>query len=91
MQTVDPQEYRKRIDRITDLFAKMIEHADQQSLVRCPYKNRSNQCTAQFGCRYRRPAQQHGGLPICVSDDQLDYRSAWELDGSTIPREMGKP
>ena len=83
MQKVDPAEYQKRIDRITRLFADMVQHADQQSLLRCPYKNRFDQCTAQFGCRYRRPPRQSGDLPICISDDKLDYRSAWETDGAT--------
>jgi hypothetical protein len=90
MQTVDPAQFQKRIDRITRMFEKMIEHADEQSLVRCPYKNRFDQCTAQFGCRYRRPANQAGALPICTSDDKLDYRPAWEMDGAT-PVQVQKP
>jgi len=80
MQRIDPAEFQERLERISAIFANMVNHADQQSLIRCPYKNRFNQCTAKFGCRYKRRANDPMGLPICTSDDQLDYRSAWESD-----------
>ena len=51
MRKIDPEEYRKRLDKITELFADMVVHADTLSTMRCPYKNRFDQCTAQFGCR----------------------------------------
>ena len=78
MGKIDPEEYRKRLDRITELFAGMVSHADELSTMRCPYKNRFDQCTAKFGCQNKRKPLAAGQLPICVSDDKLDYRKAWQ-------------
>ncbi len=78
MQKIDPQQLRKRLDQITELFAAMVTHADHQSTWRCPYKNRFDQCTAQFGCRNKRKPQGADLLPRCAGDDKLDYRKAWD-------------
>ena len=78
MERIDPRDYQKRLDRITELFAAMVRHADELSRMRCPYKNRLDQCTASFGCRNKRRPAAAGGLPSCVGDDKLDYRGAWE-------------
>ena len=51
MQKIDKHEYQKRLDRMTEIFSGMIQHADELSANRCPYKNRFDQCTAKFGCR----------------------------------------
>ena len=82
MQKIDKDEYHKRLNQITELFADMVTHADELSRQRCPYKNRLDQCTAQFGCRNKRKPQAPGNLPMCASDDKLDYRSAWETERS---------
>ena len=78
MQKIDKAEYQKRLDRISSIFADMMRHADKQSAERCPYKNRFDQCTAQFGCRNQRKSDVAGEPFLCVGDDKLDYRSAWE-------------
>jgi hypothetical protein len=78
MQKIDQEEYRKRLDQVTQLFASIMIHADNLSTLRCPYKNRFDQCTAQFGCRNKRKPRVQGELPVCAGDDRLDYRSAWE-------------
>lgn len=83
MQKIDPEQYQKRLNHITELFASMVIHADELSKSRCPYKNRLDQCTASFGCRNKRKSSEAGSLPICVGDDQLDYRSAWETERGT--------
>ena len=54
MEKVDQAEYEKRLKRISDIFSDMVVHADEQALTRCPYKNKFDQCTAQFGCRNKR-------------------------------------
>ena len=72
------EEFQKRLDQINELFAMIVTHADRQSLWRCPYKNRLDQCTAHFGCRNKRKALEEGQLPVCSGDDKLDYRPAWE-------------
>ncbi|MEO7649411.1 MAG: hypothetical protein ABIZ80_03010 [Bryobacteraceae bacterium] len=78
MQKIDRAEYQKRLDRLSEILMGIAEHATEVSKGRCPYKNRNSECTAQFGCRNKRKPLGIGGLPICVSDDKLDYRSAWE-------------
>ncbi|MBM3802994.1 MAG: hypothetical protein FJW26_11895 [Acidimicrobiia bacterium] len=72
------EELQQRLDRISNLFASIVAHADEQSTWRCPYKNRFDRCTAQFGCRNKRKAGAAGELPLCIGDDKLDYRPAWE-------------
>ena len=78
MQKIEPEEYQRRLDRIAELFADMVVHADELSTRRCPYKNRLDQCTARFGCRNKRNPLGPGQLPVCASDDKLDYRGAWQ-------------
>jgi hypothetical protein len=78
MQKPGKEEIQTRLDQITGLFAAMVSHADLQSTWRCPYKNRFDQCTAQFGCRNKRKPQDPARLPVCAGDDKLNYRSAWE-------------
>jgi hypothetical protein len=72
------EELQQRLDQISEILASIVTHADQQSLFRCPYKNRFDQCTAQFGCRNKRKPRANGELPVCAGDDKLDYRPAWE-------------
>ena len=79
-QRIDPAEYHERVDRITELFSSMMETANELVTRRCPYKNRFDQCTANFGCRNQRKPDAPGELKRCASDDKLDFRSAWETD-----------
>ncbi len=78
MDKIDPEEYEKRVARITSLFSDIVRHSETQSLTRCPYKNKDDRCTASFGCRYKSPIKSDESLPQCDSDDLLDYRSAWD-------------
>ena len=78
MSKTTKEELQQRLDQISELFASIVTHAQEQSSWRCPYKNRFDQCTAQFGCRNKRKAKAQGELPVCASDDRLDYRPAWE-------------
>jgi hypothetical protein len=75
---IDPAEYQARLDRIGELLASMIDRVGELSTQRCPYKNRFDQCTAQFGCRNQRRPRNPGEPRVCAGDDRLDYRSAWE-------------
>ena len=84
MKKIDKVEYEKRLNKITQIFEELVVHADEQSTYRCPYKNRFDQCTAKFGCRNQRKIDEGTGL-LCVGDDKLDYRSAWETDASGQP------
>ena len=78
MASIDPNEYQKRLDKLTSMLGDMVRHADVQAQSRCPYKNRHDGCTAQFGCRNQRKSQEKEDALLCVGDDKLDYRSAWE-------------
>ena len=77
MKKIDKAEYEKRLNKITQIFEGLVVHADEQATYRCPYKNRFDHCTAKFGCRNQRKIDEGTGL-LCVGDDKLDYRSAWE-------------
>ena len=79
VKKIDKAEYEKRLSKITEIFEGLVVHADEQATYRCPYKNRFDQCTAKFGCRNQRKIDEGTGL-LCVGDDKLDYRSAWETD-----------
>ncbi|MCY4402937.1 MAG: ASKHA domain-containing protein [Candidatus Poribacteria bacterium] len=79
MKKIDKAEYEKRLNKITQIFEDMVVHADEQATYRCPYKNRYDHCTAKFGCRNQRKIPEGTGL-LCVGDDKLDYRDAWETD-----------
>ena len=87
MKKIDKVEYEKRLSKITQIFEELVVHADEQSTYRCPYKNRFDQCTAKFGCRNQRKIDEGTGL-LCVGDDKLDYRSAWETDASGQPADI---
>jgi hypothetical protein len=65
-------------DRLTGILNEMMVTVAEVSTRRCPYKDRFDRCTAQFGCRNQRRPTLPGGLRICGGDDKLDYRSAWE-------------
>ena len=49
-----PEAYQERLDRIGEIFSSMMVTVDDLPTRRCPYKNRFDQCTAQFGCRNQR-------------------------------------
>jgi hypothetical protein len=75
------EELLQRLARIDELFSSIAVHADEQATWRCPYKNRFDRCTAQFGCRNQRKPDVAGELKHCAGDDKLDYRPAWESTG----------
>ena len=87
MKKIDKTEYEKRLNKITQIFEELVVHADEQATYRCPYKNRFDHCTAKFGCRNQQKIDEGTGR-LCVGDDKLDYRSAWEIDA---PDETAHP
>ena len=69
------EEYQKRLDKISELFSSMVNHANEQSAYRCPYKNRFDQCTAKFGCRnQRRPSKE--GFGWCGNNNRRSLQVA---------------
>ncbi|MYF99575.1 DUF4445 domain-containing protein [Candidatus Poribacteria bacterium] len=89
MKKIDKAEYEKRLNKITQIFEELVVHADEQSTYRCPYKNRYDHCTAKFGCRNQRKIPEGTGL-LCVGDDKLDYRDAWEIDDTNEIGQINK-
>jgi hypothetical protein len=77
-QRVDPERYRRSLERLTEIFRGISETVNVVSTYRCPYKNARDRCTAQFGCRNQDRSVNPGELYLCTGDDNLDYRSAWE-------------
>ncbi len=80
MKKIDREAYQQRLDRMSEIFADIVQHADEQASTRCPYKNKNSECTAKFGCQFQRKPAPDGVLFQCVSNDNLDYRTAWEAD-----------
>jgi uncharacterized 2Fe-2S/4Fe-4S cluster protein (DUF4445 family) len=78
---IDPEEYQKRLSILTDIFSEIVQHADEQSQTRCPYKSAEGRCTAKFGCRNQQRLSRTSEAKICGGDDKIDYRTAWETDG----------
>ena len=78
-QGVDPERYRRSVERLTEIFRGISETVNVVSTYRCPYKSAQDRCTAQFGCRNQDRSVLPGQLYPCTSDDNLDYRSAWEM------------
>ena len=75
---VDPAAIAASFERLSGILTDMMDTVVEASRHRCPYKNRLDRCTAQFGCRNQRRPTEPGGLKVCGGDDKLDYRSAWE-------------
>ena len=77
---VDPERTRASIRRLMGIYREISSVADEVSLIRCPYKDATSRCTANFDCRNQyflpdRPGEQ----AICTGSDKLDYRKAWQL------------
>ena len=90
MQRIDPLEHRQRLDRITEIFAGMVAHADEQASVRCPYRDRLDQCTAKFRCGNQQATDGVSELLQCGHDGSFDYRPAWETDPQVYDKAKAK-
>ena len=78
-QKLDKERYKASMARLYGIFKDISETTNQVSTWRCPYKNVEDRCTAKFGCRNQDRKVDPGELYVCVGDDKLDYRSAWEM------------
>jgi len=79
MSKIDPKEIQKRMDRITYMFENMVTHADKVSRDRCPYRNRTDHCTATFRCRNQKFSKDPSDDSIlCLHDGTFNYSNAWE-------------
>ena len=90
MPKIDKQAYYERIQRMSEIFGDMVQHADEQSLTRCPYRDRHDHCTAHIRCNHQaRPASGEGPA-TCTHDGRFDYRSAWDSDPDSRARARKK-
>ncbi len=87
MSDSNMEAFQKRLDRMSAIFSDIVAHAEEQSLTRCPYRNRFDLCTAMFRCRNQLPTED--GNPddlACGHDGTFDYRSAWESNPRAVKR-----
>jgi hypothetical protein len=77
-EPIDVATYQERLDRLSAIFGSMMETVEDLTTKRCPYKNKHDRCTANFGCRNQRKPPREGERMVCGGDDKIDYRSAWE-------------
>lgn len=84
---IDPAEYQKRLDRMTEMFSDMVSHAETVSQFRCPYRDKHDRCTAEFTCRNQTDDED---TVRCGHDGQFDYRSAWESQPKSHARAKRK-
>ncbi len=75
----DKAKLQASLKNLFNIHKQMAIVADHVSTYRCPYKNQNNRCTANFGCRNQQRSKVSSAKPICVGDDRLDYRNAWEV------------
>ena len=80
MAKISREDYQQRLDRLSEIFADIVSHADEQASQRCPYRDVRDRCTAAFSCRNQVPAQARGAPATCGHDGAFDYRLAWETD-----------
>ncbi len=78
MPQIDRDDFQERLDRIAELFAGMVAHAETTSQYRCPYRDRHDHCTALFNCRNQQPVQHDPDILVCGHDGTFDYRDAWQ-------------
>ena len=80
---VDKARVHARMARLQKILQGIGEPAHQVSPWRCPYKNSQDLCTAKFGCRNQSRPPNGDELPSCLGSDDLDYRTAWEAEGTS--------
>jgi len=66
-------------DRLSEALNSLVVRAEQLCLSRCPYKNRYEECTAEFGCPNQRRASLPELLPVCIADSDLNFTRAPDL------------
>ena len=90
MPKISQEDYQQRLDRLTEIFADIVSHADEQATHRCPYRDRNDRCTAAFSCGNQIAAVEAGAPATCGHDGTFDYSLAWETDPATRERAKKK-
>ena len=76
--TPSAEEFQNRLDRINSIFTSILDHAEESSLSRCPYRDSQDRCTALFSCRNQVSIAGDSGSFSCSHNGTFDYRPAWE-------------
>ena len=79
-EKLDKDKYISSVKRLDDIMRGISQTVSDVSSKRCPYRNAQDRCTAKFGCRNQNRNVQSDELFICLDDQKLDYRSAWEIE-----------
>ena len=90
MPKISQEDYQQRLDRLTEIFADIVSHADEQATHRCPYRDARDRCTAAFSCGNQLAAVERGEPATCGHDGTFDYSLAWETDPATRKRAKTK-
>ncbi|MDE0203464.1 MAG: ASKHA domain-containing protein, partial [Rhodospirillaceae bacterium] len=90
MPKISQEDYQQRLDRLTEIFADIVSHADEQATHRCPYRDARDRCTAAFSCGNQIAAVERGEPATCGHDGTFDYSLAWETDPATRKRAKTK-
>ena len=90
MPKISQEDYQRRLDRLTEIFADIVSHADEQATHRCPYRDARDRCTAAFSCANQIAAVEKGEPATCGHDGTFDYSLAWETDPATRDRAKKK-
>ena len=90
MPKISQEDYQQRLDRLTEIFADIVSHADEQAAHRCPYRDAHDRCTAAFSCGNQIAAVEKGEPTTCGHDGTFDYSLAWETDPATRERAKTK-
>ena len=88
--SIDPKAYQESLERLGKIFTGMVQHADEVSKFRCPYRDRMDFCTAKFKCRNQISGGVEEAPETCGHDGVFDFRSAWESDPGNYQRAKDK-
>jgi hypothetical protein len=76
--SADKKAYQERLDRIAEILSDVVANAEISSLLRCPYRDQNDLCTALFRCRNQLTVEGDSEALACGHSGEFDYRTAWE-------------
>lgn len=77
-EPIDPAAAQASYERLFAVLSDMMTTVEELNTRRCPYRDRTDHCTAEFGCRNQRRPDGRSGPRLCAGDEGIDHRSAWE-------------
>jgi hypothetical protein len=88
--TSSKEDLQKSLDRINSIFAGIVDYAEESSLLRCPYRDMNDFCTALFSCRNQVTVRDESDSFSCGHDGSFDYRPAWESNPRNWEKMQGE-